>query len=107
MYFPYFVIISAWKGCGPSFEQTFTQGCFVPSLVETDTVVLEKKMIIWKIYDNNDIDDDGQQTNCVQKSSDELKTLLSFVLSTTVQCDAVSIYKEIVELKVGFVVMMK
>ena len=77
MYFPYFVIISAWKGCGPSFEQTFTQGCFVPSLVETGTVVLEKKIIIWKIYDNNDIDDDGQQTNCVQKSSFEPSAQMS------------------------------
>ena len=37
MYFRYFVIISPWKGQGHSFEQTwisFTQGCFVPSLVE-------------------------------------------------------------------------
>ena len=34
-----------WKGRGPSFEQTwipFTQGYFVPSLVETGPVVLEK-----------------------------------------------------------------
>ena len=34
------------KGRGPSFEQTcitFTQGCFVPSLVEIGSVVLEKK----------------------------------------------------------------
>ena len=40
-------IISPWKGCGPSFEQTwipFTQGCFVPSLVEIGSVVLEKKI---------------------------------------------------------------
>ena len=37
MYFRYFVIISPWNRAGPSFEQTwipFTQGCFVPSLVE-------------------------------------------------------------------------
>ena len=35
------------KGQGPSFEQTwipFTQGCFVPSLVEIGSVVLEKKI---------------------------------------------------------------
>ena len=35
------------KGLGPSFEQTwipFTQGCFVPSLVEIDPMVLEKKI---------------------------------------------------------------
>ena len=46
-YFRYFVIISPWKGWGPSFEQTyipFTQGCFVPSLVEISSVVLEKKI---------------------------------------------------------------
>ena len=37
MYFRYFIMISPWKGWDPSFEQTwipFTQGCFVPSLVE-------------------------------------------------------------------------
>ena len=34
------------KGCGPSFEQTCIQGCFVPSLVEIDPMVLEKKMEI-------------------------------------------------------------
>ena len=35
-----------WDGLGPSFEQTWillTQGCFVPSLIEIDLVVLEKK----------------------------------------------------------------
>ena len=41
---------------GHLFEQTwitFTQGCFVPSLVEIDPVVMEKKMKMWKVYDNN------------------------------------------------------
>ena len=36
-----------WKGLGPSFEQTlipFTQGCFVPGLVEIGPVVLKKKI---------------------------------------------------------------
>ena len=36
-----------WEGFGPSFEQTwipFTQGCFVPSLVEIGSVVLEKNI---------------------------------------------------------------
>ena len=36
-YRPCFVIISPWKGWGPSFKETkipYTQGCFVPSLVE-------------------------------------------------------------------------
>ena len=67
MYFCYFVIIYPWLG--PSFEQTwipFTQGCF-----EIDPVVLEKKMKVWKVYDNNndanddddDDNDDGQRTN--------------------------------------------
>ena len=48
---------------------------FVPSLVEIDPVVLEKKMKMWKVYDNNNNDannddnDDGQQTNFDQKSS--------------------------------------
>ena len=62
-------------------EQTwipFTQGCFVPSLIEIGPVVLEKKMKMWKVYDNNDNnnndndnndDNDGQRTNFDQKSS--------------------------------------
>ena len=53
----------------PSFEQTWI--LFVPSLVEIDPVVLEKKMEMWKIYDNNnDIDDndDRQRTNFDQES---------------------------------------
>ena len=46
MYFRYFVMISPiWT--------LFTQGCLiVPSLVEIDPVVLEKKMKMWKVYDN-------------------------------------------------------
>ena len=62
MYFRNFVIISTWNGRGPSFAQTwipFTQGCFAPSLVETGSVVLEKKMKMWKVY-NDDNDSDGQ-----------------------------------------------
>ena len=41
------------RGNGPSFEQTwipFTQGCFMPSLVKIDPVVLEKKSKIGKVY---------------------------------------------------------
>ena len=53
MYFRYFVIISPWKrGGGHSFEQTwiaFTQGCFVPSLVEIGPVVLEKKILKFRL----------------------------------------------------------
>ena len=47
MYFRYFIIISPWKRAG-SFIWTnlnpYTQGCFVPSLVENGSVVLEKKI---------------------------------------------------------------
>ena len=45
------------EGWGPSFEQTwicFTQGYFVPSLVEIGQVVLEKKMKMWKVYRQTD-----------------------------------------------------
>ena len=42
------------RGCDPSFEQKwvpFTQECFVPSLVEISSVVLEKKIfLISSIY---------------------------------------------------------
>ena len=54
MYCRYFVIISPWKRMGPSFEHTwipFTQGCFEPSLVEIDPVVLENELKMWKVYD--------------------------------------------------------
>ena len=51
-----------WEGRGPSFEQTwipFTQGYFVPSLVEIGLVVLEKKMKMWKVYRQTDGRTDG------------------------------------------------
>ena len=48
----------------------------VPSLVEISPVVLEKKMKMWKVYDDDNNDhgndnnnDDGQRTNFDQKSS--------------------------------------
>ena len=48
MYFRYFCnYLPLEKGKGPSFEQTwisFTQGCFVPSLVEIGQVVLWKRI---------------------------------------------------------------
>ena len=53
----------------PSFKQTwipFTQGYNVPSLVEINPVVQEKKMKMFKVYDNNNDandNDDGQLTN--------------------------------------------
>ena len=46
-----------------SFEQTWfpnTQECFVPSLVEIDAVVLEKKMKMWKVYRQTDKQTDKQ-----------------------------------------------
>ena len=58
------------KKGGASFDQTwipFTLKCFLPSLIEIDPVVLEKKMKMWKVYDNNN-DDDEQQTHFNQKS---------------------------------------
>ena len=89
MYFRWFVIIFPWKRArwSPSFEQTwipFTQGFFVPSLFEIGPVVLEKKIKMWKVYDNDDDDndnnyndnndnDDGQRKNFDQKSSKELQ----------------------------------
>ena len=53
------------EGRGPSFEKYLfpsTQKLFVRSLVEIDPVVLEKKMKMWKVYDNDDAiaNDDGQ-----------------------------------------------
>ena len=73
MYFRYFVIISPWKGWGPSFEYNwipFTQRCFVPSLVEIGLVVLVKKMKMWKVNDNDDDnnDDDGQRQILIRKA---------------------------------------
>ena len=44
----------------------------MPSLVEIDPVILEKKMKMCYIYDNaNNNDNDGQRTNFDQKSSVE------------------------------------
>ena len=65
-----------WNWPSGSGEETWvhkTQGWFETSLVEIGQVVLEKKMEMWKVYDNaNDNDDnenDGQRTNFDQKSS--------------------------------------
>ena len=38
------------------FEFPFTEGCFVSILVEIGPMVLEKKMKIWKVYDNGNDD---------------------------------------------------
>ena len=70
---------------GPSFEQiwfSLTQGCFVPTFVEIDSVVVEKKKI-WKVYDDNndygndDDQDNEQRTNCDQKNSLEPSAQMS------------------------------
>ena len=58
------------KGYGSSFEQTWiplTQGCSMPSLVESGQVVLEKKM---KLCKGNDTDDneDWQRKISIRKS---------------------------------------
>ena len=45
------------KGRGPSFEQnwiSFTQECFVPSLVEMWPSGCGEKMIMWKVYGQKD-----------------------------------------------------
>ena len=72
MYFRYFVIISAWKRTWSSFVQTWipsTYGCFVPSLIEIGPLVLEKKVKMWKVYNNHDNNkDEGKRTNFDQKS---------------------------------------
>ena len=52
------------KGWGSSFEQTwipFTQGCFVPSLVEIGPVVLEKRIKMWQVYRQTNGWTDGRQ----------------------------------------------
>ena len=53
------------EGRGSSFEQTWTpsnQGCFVPSLVEIGSVVLEKKMKMWKVYGQTDRQTDDRRS---------------------------------------------
>ena len=62
MYFPYFLIISPWKGAWPFIFTNripFTYG-FSRSLVEIGWVVLENKTKMWKVYNNNDTTTNGQ-----------------------------------------------
>ena len=45
---------------GPSFEEIWIpviQGCFVPSLVELCQVALEKRKKMWKVYNDNNVDE--------------------------------------------------
>ena len=67
MYFHYFVIISHWKRVGP-FIWTTLNPLYPRMLCAIGPVVLEKKMKMLKVYDNND-EDNGPQTYCDQKSS--------------------------------------
>ena len=58
-------------GCGPSFEEiwiSFTQKCFVPSLVESGPAVLEKKVKMCKVY--RQMDDNKQ--NVITKTHSSL-----------------------------------
>ena len=63
--FFYFAIISPWRRAWPFIWKIFIPlypKILVRSLVEIDPVVLEKKMNMWKVYDNDDAkaNDDGQ-----------------------------------------------
>ena len=68
-----FELFSPGKWHRPSYAEAhilFTQGCFVPSLVEIGSMVLEK---MWKVYRWTDGRKDGRRTTVDQKSSPELK----------------------------------
>ena len=57
MYFCYFRIIPLWiKGMALRWTNLnfFTNGCFVPSLVEIGPMVLKKNSKIWKVYRKTD-----------------------------------------------------
>ena len=60
--------LEKWQGL--SFEQTWipiTHGCIVWRLVEIGPVALEKTKM-WKVYKNDDYDEDGQHNNFNKKS---------------------------------------
>ena len=85
MYICYFIkfLSPLGKGRGPLFKQTWiliTQVCFVLNLIQIGQVVLEKKMKMWKVYDNDNINDDenddGQRTKFAFGSG-ELKIRVS------------------------------
>ena len=74
MYFHNFELSPLWKGQRPLFEQSwipFTQGHFVPNLVEIGLVVLEKKMKMWKVHDKDNKDNDNNDHG---QALGELKT---------------------------------
>ena len=73
LFFLIFQLSSLWEWRGPSFEKTwipFTQGYYVPSLVEIDQVVLENKMKMWKVYRRTDRrTDEGDQKSSLELSA--------------------------------------
>ena len=89
MYFSYFEIISPLE-MGGALHFPLTQGCFVPSLIEIGPMVLEKKMKMCKVYDNNNDNDYGLRTNFDRKSSLEPSAQVSvkghFYIYITVNC---------------------
>ena len=80
-YFSTFEFSFFWKSCCPSFEQTwiFTQGCFVPTLIEIGPVVPDKKTKMWKDEHNDNKDNNEVQHRQLtdQKSSFEASTQVS------------------------------
>ena len=71
----FYAIIFPWKRAGPSFEETwipFTQGCFVPNLIEIGQGVLEKMKML-KVKRQTD----GPRKTRDQKSSLEFSALVS------------------------------
>ena len=60
----------------------------MPSLVEIGPVVLEKKMKMWKVYDNND-DDNGQ----IEIGSGEEDENVKKIMTTTTDNGQILIWK--------------
>ena len=74
------------KGRCPAFEQTlipFTQRCLLPSLVEIGSVVLEKKMKMWKVYWQ--VDRQTMDNKWSEKLTWANKNLISSILSTVIK----------------------
>ena len=72
LYIPFLIIISPWKRAWPFIWTNLNP--HNPRIVWVKfgwnwPVVLEKKMKMWKVYDNIGGDNDGQRTNLDQKSS--------------------------------------
>ena len=84
VFFAFSKLFPLCKGQGPSFEQNWipiTQLCFVSSLVEIGPVVLEKKMKMWKVHNQQDrqtMDNRWSEKLTWAFSSGELKTIVPF-----------------------------